>query len=156
MTTETLPHTLNPGVRVLGGAALAALAGGLVVTLGAALVADAQALRGALVGAALAVLVFTFGSFVVDQVALRLPGASLLVAVLTYTLQVVLLGLVFWQLTQSGALESDLDRRWLGGALVAATIGWMVGQIVLTTRVRIPVYDLPRGSSAAAPTGGEE
>jgi ATP synthase protein I len=156
MTTETLPHTLNPGVRVLGGAALTALAGGLVVVLVAALVADAPALRGALLGVALAVLVFSFGSFVVDQVALRLPAASLLVAVLTYTLQVVLLGMVFWRLTESGALESDLDGQWLGLALVTATIGWMVGQIVLTARARIPAYDLPAAPSAGALTGGEQ
>jgi ATP synthase protein I len=155
MTTETLPHTLNQGVRVLGGAALAALAGGLVVVVVAALAADAPALRGALLGVALAVLVFTCGSFVVDQVALRLPAASLLVAVLTYTLQVVLLGLVFWRLTESGALDSDLDGPWLGAALVAATTGWMVGQIVLTTRARIPAYDLPAAPSAGAPTGGD-
>ena len=31
MTTETLPHTPNTGVRVLLGAALAALVGGLLV-----------------------------------------------------------------------------------------------------------------------------
>ena len=31
---------------------------------------------------------------------------------------------------------------------MTATTGWMVGQIVLTARARIPAYDLP-----AAPSG---
>ncbi|MFN8193892.1 MAG: hypothetical protein U0R80_06355 [Nocardioidaceae bacterium] len=155
MTTETLPHTPNTGVRVLLGAALAALVGGLLVLVTAAVAGDAGAVRGALVGAGLAVTVFALGSFLVDQVALRMPAASLLVAVLTYTLEVVLLGLVFWRLTESGALERDVDGTWLGLALVVATVGWTVGQIVLTARARIPAYDLGRPVAAGAPTGGE-
>ena len=47
--------------------------------------------------------VFGFGSFVVNTVAALMPTAALLVALLTYTLQVVAMGLVFVALSGSGA-----------------------------------------------------
>ncbi|MCB0907224.1 MAG: hypothetical protein KDB63_08925 [Nocardioidaceae bacterium] len=155
MTTETLRHTPNPGLRVLLGAAWTGLVAGGVVVLVAALTGPAPALWGALVGAGMALGTFAGGSLVVDLVAGRMPAASLLVAVLTYTLEVVLLGLVFWQLDTSGTLGDSLSGGWLGAAVIAVTIGWLVGQIVLTARARIPAFDLPSGSPSAVATGGE-
>ena len=72
-----------------------------------------------------------------------MPTAALLVALLTYTLQVVLMGLLFAVLAESGALDSALDAEWLGGTVIVGTLLWLTIQIVLTTRLRIPVYDLP-------------
>lgn len=155
MTTETLRHTPNPGLRVLLGAAAAALSAGAIVVAVAALQGSAGDRQGALVGALLALAVLAGGSLVVDLVASRMPTASLLVAVLTYTLEVVLLGLVFWRLETSGALDGSLSGTWLGVAVIAVTIGWLVGQIVLTARVRIPVYDLPAPAPSSAAPGGE-
>ena len=51
------------------------------------------------------------------------PPRALLVALLTYTLQVVLLGAGLRGLRRSGLLDDTLDRRWLGGAVIAATAG---------------------------------
>lgn len=155
MTTETLRHTRNPGLRVLLGAAWTGLLAAGVVVLVAALTGPAPALWGALVGGGMTLAVFAGGSLVVDFVAGHLPAASLLVAVLTYTLEVVLLGLVFWQLDSSGALGDTLSGTWLGVAVIAVTIGWLAGQIVLTARARIPTYDLPAGPPSALATGGE-
>jgi ATP synthase protein I len=151
MTTETLHDTPHPGVRVLLGSASAALVISLVLTLAGLVVGGRAAAYGVLVGAGLVLLVFGLGAFAVDAVATVLPAASLLVALLTYTLQVVLMGLVFWGLAGSGALGRTLDAQWLAGGVIAVTLVWIAVQIRLTTRQRILAYDL----GLVTPTGGE-
>jgi len=141
MTTESKQDTRNGGSVLLGAAAVALVLGGLTVLSGA-LVGGADAAYGALAGTLLAVGIFAFGSFMVNAVAGAMPAASLLVALLTYTLQVVLMALVFVALGRSGLLDDALDRRWLAGAVILGTIGWLVAQLVLATRARIPAFDL--------------
>jgi len=79
---------------------------------------------------------------VLDAVAALAPAASLMVALLTYTLQVVLVGAVFVGLRRSGLLEQAIDPRWLGGTVIAATLIWLTVQVVASLRTRIPVYEL--------------
>lgn len=159
MTTETAgtqPVTRTRGLTALVGAAGAALAVGLLVSLVGALTSGSAAAYGALVGTAIVVGICSSGSFAVNYVATVMPAASLLFAMLTYTLQVVLMALVFVGLSRSGALDRTLDREWLAGAIIAAVACWLVGQIVLATRARIPVYDLPDvGTADGARTGVE-
>lgn len=159
MTTATTTTAASRGVgSVLRGAVLAAVVAGLVVAVSGALLDGSTAAYGALVGTALVTVVFAFGAFTVNTVASVLPSAALLVAMLTYTLQVVLMGVTFAALSMSGLLEGDLDQTWLGGAVVAGTVAWMVMQVVQTMRLRIPVYDLPPadpGASARRTEAGE-
>ncbi len=94
--------------------------------------------------------VFAFGAVVLGVVALVAPSASLLVALLTYTLQVVVVGLVYVGLRSGGALDGPVDARWLSAAVIASTLAWTTTQIVVTARLRQPVYDLPsRGEEAS-------
>ncbi|GAB3196433.1 hypothetical protein GCM10027062_05660 [Nocardioides hungaricus] len=143
MTTETARAPRDPGTRALVRAALVSAAVGLMLTLVAALGRGSAAAWGALVGTLLVVAVFAFGSFSVNLVATVLPSAALLVALLTYTLQVVVMGLVFVGLSGSGLLDGDLDRRWLAGSVIAGTVAWLAVQIGVATTRRIPAYDLP-------------
>jgi ATP synthase protein I len=157
MTTETAGTQRIPrsrGVAALVGAAAAALVAGLVVSLVGALTSGEAAAYGALVGTGFVVAIFAFGSFAVNVVATVMPAASLLFAMVTYTLQVVLMALVFVALNRSGALDGTLDREWLAGAVIAGAGCWMVGQIVAATRARIPVYDLPDDRAGASVEGG--
>ncbi|SDD74151.1 hypothetical protein [Nocardioides lianchengensis] len=147
MTTESKKDPRASGTRVLLLAALAALSLGLVGALAGALTAGSAAAYGALVGTALVLAVIGFGSTVVNVVATVMPAASLMVALLTYTLQVVLMGLVFAALSGSGLLDDTLDREWLAGVVIVGTFVWLTAQVVLTTRMRIPAYDLPAGES---------
>ena len=163
MTTESKKDPRSSGTRVLAGAALAALLLGLAASLLGALTEGSTAAYGALAGTALVVGVFGFGAVVVDTAAGVLPAASLLVALLTYTLQVVVMGLALVVLSDSGLLDTTLDRQWLAGVVIAGTFGWLATQLVLTTRRRIPVYDLPASagpdparSAAGAPREGGE
>jgi ATP synthase protein I len=151
MTTET------PKVRratVLLGAASAALVAGLVLVLVAALTGGSDAAYGAVVGTLIVLGVFATGSFAVDLVAGVLPAAALLVALLTYTLQVVVMGLVFVALSGSGLLDDTIDRAWLGGTVIVGTFAWLFSQVVLTMRIRIPAYDLPAPRGEDAGPGG--
>ena len=162
MTTET-PRTgqadRDSGVSVLVGAGAAALVLGLAATVVGAVASGSEAALGALVGTLLVVGVLGFGSFVVNVVAGLMPAAALMVAMLTYTLQVVLMGVVFAALSGSGLLDSTVDRGWLAGAVIGGTAIWLVSQVVLTTRRRIPVYELPcelPGQVTAQPAQGGE
>ena len=130
---------------------MAALVTGLLVVLLGALTGGDTAAYGALAGALLVVGVFFLGAGFVHVAAGLVPAASLLVALLTYTLQLLVLALVFAALSRSGLLDDALDRRWLAGAVIAGTVAWMVAQIVLTMRLRLPVYDLPDRTDAGRP-----
>jgi len=154
MTTETPRPTPLAGGRVLLGAAAVALLAGLFVVAVGALAGGSGAAYGALVGSAVAVAVFLLGAGTVHVVAGVMPAASLLVALLTYTLQVAALALVLVGLDGSGLLDGALDRRWLAGALITATVAWLVAQIVFTSRARIPVYDLPPRAAGRRPEAG--
>ncbi len=149
MTTETArraPGTSSGAWSPLLAAAGVALVCGLVATLVGALTSGSDAAFGALAGTGFVLAVFAFGSFAVQAVAQLMPAASLLFALLTYTLQVAAMALVFVALTRSGALDGPLDRHWFAGTIIGGAAGWLVGQVVLTTRARIPAFDLTEAS----------
>lgn len=146
MTTATA----SPVIRVrsaLSGAAVSALFVAASVVVAGAFVDGEPAAYGALAGGLIAVLVFAGGAFAVDLVSRIMPTASLMVALTTYTLQVVVLALVFVLLNRSGALDEALSAGWLAAAVIACTLAWMLAQIVLTMRQRIPAYDLPEAGA---------
>ncbi len=147
MTTETTParraRSRPRGTGILVAAALAASGSGVVLAVVGGAVSGSAAALGAVVGTGLAVAVFALGSFSVDVVAGQLPAASLLVAVLTYTLQVALMWLALVALSRSGLLGGALADTWLVAGVIAATAVWLGAQLLLATRARIPAYDLP-------------
>lgn len=139
---QALRPTRESGVTLLlEGAAVTVVLGGLAALLGWQ-VAGPAAGYGVLVGTGLVVVVCTGGGVVVDAVTRVAPAASMLVALLTYTLQVLVLLVAFVVLQRSGLLESRLDRAWLGGAVIGATLLWLATQVVSAFRARIPAYDL--------------
>lgn len=143
MTTESKQVARPQGVPALLGAAVSGLVVAVVITVAGALTGGSAAAYGALVGAAIALVVFAVGSFSVDLVARLVPSMSLMVAMLTYTLQVVAMALVFVGLSRSGVLDDTLDRGWLAAGVIAVTVVWLLAQVRLTVRARIPAYDLP-------------
>lgn len=144
------PGAVGPVVRM---ALVTTLLLGTVVALIGAITVGAPAALGAAIGTAMVCVFFAAGALVLDVVANLAPSASLLVALLTYTLKVVLVGLVFVALNRSGLLEGTIDARWLGGTVIAGTLAWLAAQVVASTRARIPVYELgvPTGSSEGRP-----
>lgn len=142
------------GVRLLLRSAATTALLGLVGAVVAAAVDGRAAALGVVVGAALAVVVLAGGSLALDGVARLLPAASLLVALLTFGLQVVLVLVALVSLERSGLLGGSLERQWLGGALIGATLLWLAVQLRLHTTARVPVFDLPDDSPRRADEGG--
>ena len=152
-TAPRSPRTgQRPGVagRAVVVAGLATVVVGAAVAVAGALVDGGPAAAGAGVGLLMVLVFFGLGAVVLDVVAGIAPTLSLLVALLTYTLQVVLVGLVFVGLTRSGLLGSDLDADWLGGTVIVGTLTWLAAQVVTTLRTRRPVYDLPASGAPSA------
>jgi hypothetical protein len=56
---------------------------------------------------------------------------------------VVGVGVVLLVVKRSGALGTDVHAGWVAGTVIAATLVWLVAQIVAATRSRRPLYDLP-------------
>lgn len=155
-TAPRNPRTGHPpGVagRAVAVAALASVVVGSVLTVLGALTTGTPAAAGAGVGLLMVLVFFGLGAVVLDTVAGVAPNLSLLVALLTYTLQVVLVGLVFVGLSRSGLLGSELDADWLGGTVIAGTLSWLAAQVVTTLRTRRPVYDLPSSCGPADAAG---
>ena len=137
---RTSPGSIGPVVRP---ALVVTLIVGLVACVAGALVAGSGGLLGALIGTGMVAVFFGSGALVLDLVAGIAPSASLMVALLTYTLKVVLIGLVFVGLDESGALKSAVDAQWVGGTVIVATFGWLLAQVRASVRARVPLYDLP-------------
>lgn len=146
MTTESKQDT-RPGAQLLLGAAGAAFAAGLLMALIAGLVADLTAFRSVAVSTLLVVVVIGFGVFVLNTVASIMPSATVLVALVTYAVQLVVLAAVVLGFARNGMMDGTFDRRWFGGGVAVATLAWMVAQIVAAMRARIPVYDLPEAGA---------
>ena len=130
MTTAPLrqqPSMRVPGVgrALLVTLVLAVAASGLAVAMGG----RAQ-LFGALAGSAMVAGFFVFGMVNTALAAAFAPRVALVVALVTYTLQVVVLGLVLVAVSRSGLTPARLDVRWLAGTVIVGALGWTVALVV--------------------------
>ncbi|MDR7251195.1 ATP synthase protein I [Nocardioides sp. BE266] len=152
MTTESKQDTrrgLSPLLGALGAGAVAVL----VLVLAAALASDRAAVAGAAGGGVLTLAVFALGVAVVTVVARLMPSASLLVALMTYALQLLVLGLCIAAIERADVGAEDLSRGWFAAGVIAVTLLWVTGQLVAATRQRIPAYELPSGTARDAAPG---
>lgn len=136
------PVTPGPVVG-LRAALLVTLPAGVVAAVAGALVAGSAAAWGVVAGTALLVGFFGFGLLTMHLVSALAPALSLLVALLTYTVQVALLALVFVALRDSGLMEGTVDRRWLGLTVIVGTLAWTGLLLRGATTQRIPHYHTP-------------
>jgi ATP synthase protein I len=117
------------------------------------LLAGSAAVAGVLVGAALVCGFFGLGALVLIWVTRVSPAATLMVGLMTYTLQVVLLAVAFAVLRASGLIGSTIDGAWLGGTVIAGTVVWLAIQVTLSMRARGLYYDLPAGEGPSDGSG---
>lgn len=143
MTTETLQDARRTSVSMLLRSSAAALVAGVLVSVAGLLLDGERGLLAGALGTAVVVAVLFSGSLVVSVVAEVMPSASLMVALMTYTLQMALLALILIPLGNSTWATDHLTARWLAGAVIAGALIWTVAQVLLATRARIPVFDLP-------------
>ena len=148
MTTESKPGT-RTGVSPLLGAVGAGAVAVLVLVVAASLTDGRPAVVGAATGGVLTLAVFTLGIAVVGAVARLMPSASMLVALMTYVLQLLVLALCVAAIDRADVGVETLSRGWFAAGVIAVAMLWMVGQLVAATRQRIPHYD----TTAEATTG---
>lgn len=133
---------LVPGLVLTGAAAAPAAAV-------AAVVAGRPQVLGVVVGALVVAGFFTLGSLSTSLAAAYAPALSLVVALVTYALQVVLLAVVFLELTATPAARAAVDVDWAAGAVIAGTLLWTLSLVVAAVRTRQPLYELPDTGTAA-------
>lgn len=142
MTTALRTARPRSGTALVLGTAAAAVVFTAVLSGIGALVGGSSAGWGALLGAGVTTLVFAFGTLAVHVVSLLMPSASLLVALQTYLLQIVVLIVTWVALERASLFARQVDERWLAGGVIGATLAWMVSQVVLFARARIPVFEV--------------
>lgn len=155
MTTES-KHDTRTGLSPLLGAVAAGAVAVLVLVVAASMTDGRAAVVGAATGGVLTLAVFAMGIAVVGTVARLMPSASLLVALMTYALQLLVLAVCVLAIDRAGVDAGTLSRGWFAAGVIAVTLLWMVGQLVATTRQRIPVYEIAaepaRDEAEPAPT----
>ena len=149
MTTATPGNRTARGGSPLRGPMLAAGLAGVAAAVTGGLLAGRPAVVGAAGGAALVCVFFGFGALVLGAVMRTAPAVSLLVALLTYVLQVVALGVLTLALARSGFLGESVDSQWLGGTVIGCTLVWVGAHLVGFARMRQPLYGLPADGKQA-------
>ena len=167
MTTTAHP---SPGLRRRGTPQVLVVAGicvavsVAVTVLVGGLASGSAGVLGAVVGGSIALCFFMFGSLVVESATRMAPQTAIVVALMTYTLQVALVAAVFAVLTSTGAVGTTLSGGWIAGGVIVATVAWTLAQLVASARARIPAYDIDlpgppkassEGSSGASSTARE-
>lgn len=154
MTTESKTGPRN-GLSPLLGALASGAVVVVVLVVVAALSSGRPGVVGVAVGGVLTLAVFALGVAVVGFVARLVPGASLLVALMTYVLQLLVLALVVGAIDGADLDAGTLSRGWFATGVIVVTVTWLVGQVVTATRQRIPVYDTPATASTTASASAE-
>ncbi len=146
--------------RLVRRALLAAVVSGTITILVAALVAGGSSAVGALVGTLLTCVTLALGLPVLAWVTRVLPAMSLLVAMMTYLMQVVFLGAAYLVLQRSAEARSAVDGTWLGIAVIVTTVVCLTVQVVGFMKGRHPYFDLEpeagSGPASQGPSGGPE
>jgi len=140
MTTESRATTpLAPMARAV---ALPSLAVGLVVAVIAFAVEGSGAFWSAVAGSVLASAFFATGQVVLHVLRSVPPATLLLVALLTYALQVVVLLAVYATFVRDADPDSGFSATAVGVSIIASTAVWIIGLIRVAKRERIPLYQL--------------
>lgn len=133
---------------------LVTVAIGLVLGVAAGLTTGGPGVWGVLVGVVLTCASLGLGSLVLAWVTEVSPAMSLVVALMTYTLQVVLLLAAYVVLQSSPEARDAVAGPWLGGTVIATTVAWLALQVSGLVRSRQPYFDLP--SDTARTTSSED
>jgi ATP synthase protein I len=147
MTTETQQVHPAASTKVLLSAARWGVGVAVVAVLAAVLVGGGEAAVGALIGAAMTLVVLSTGTWAVLRVAAVSPMASLLAALVVFTAQGGVLLVVL------AVLSAVTDGRQVDGAalaVIAVTVAWTTLFLLRARKERIPLFDLSTSPSGDA------
>ncbi len=142
MTTAGTPA--KPLAPLLRAAVVPSLAAGLACAFVAAATAGTRAVWGAALGTTLVVGFFWVGQATLNAVRWSGPGTFFVIAVLTYTLQVVVLLAVLASFRRHDGWDAYVSTTAMGVTIIVTTAVWTVGLIVAAMRERVVLYDLGR------------
>jgi ATP synthase protein I len=157
MTTTASPvpgRERTPRVLLLAASGVVAVV--LATVLVGALADGRAAALGSLVGGATTLGFLVLGSVLVVVGTRLAPHAAVMVALMTFFMQVALVALVFAALSSSDAVGSTLSAGWLSAGVIAAAVAWILGQLFATARARIPAYDVPLPGDGATDGSARE
>lgn len=140
--------------RALRMALLTTLVLTLILTLIGWVAAGQAAAFSALAAGGLIAFVFGPGLPLVAMVSRVSPAATLLVAMMTYVLQMVILVVLLQALRGSSWLHGGLDPTWLGATLMLVALGCTITLVVVALRARIPAFSNPSPTSDVTPVTG--
>ncbi len=143
----TAPDTSRRYVAALSAWVLAptvVAVGGCVLV--SSLVAQAPGLRGALLGAVLTSGFFLSGQLVLRAMRSIAPHLLMIIALLTYALQVVVLLAVFSALHSGARWSERMSTTSLGVTILACTAAWTVSLVGVARRERVVLFDLDEGA----------
>ena len=139
-TTASPPRGRNLRVLLMaGGCVAAALA---VTTLVGGLADGSRGALGVLAGGGITFALLLFGLVTVMAGSALAPHASMLIALMTFLLQVALVATAFVALGSSVLVGTTLSSGWLATGVIVTAVAWMVGHLVGTARARIPAWDV--------------
>lgn len=154
MTTESKQDAPR-GFSPLLAATAASLVIGLVLVLVAWAVDGPAGARGAGAGALITLMTFGWGTSVVDAVSRVMPAASLLIALLTYTLQLLVMGVAVKVVVDASEGGERFAHGWIAAGVVSLGVTWIVAQVWMTVRRRTLAYDLPSSDQQSRTEAGE-
>jgi ATP synthase protein I len=112
------------------------------------------AMNSVFVAGGILLVVFGPGLPLIFMVSRVSPATTLMVALLTYALQMVVLVAVMQRLSAAAWLDGRLDPIWIGVTLIAIALGCTLALIIVSLRARIPAFSTPTVASAPAPLAG--
>lgn len=135
-------HVQRARRLLLGG-----LAGGVVATVGCliafSLAYGSRGLVSGGLGAGLVLVFYSLGQYVMVLFADAGARTLLLVALVSYTLRIALLGLVLLSYSNNRDAWPSLVPNAVFFSTIAAVVGWLVVEVWVFSRLRISVYDTP-------------
>ncbi len=114
---------------------------GLVCSLVGLVSAGSAGLYGALLGLGCVVAFFGFGHIVLETFRTIAPTFYLVIALLTYVLQVVALLGVFALFATRQKWQDTVSTTGLGLTIIACTMVWMAGLVLAARRERILLFE---------------
>jgi len=126
---------------------LGGLAGGVATTLAClvifTLTHGSRGLTSAALGAGLVLVFYAIGQYVMVLFADVGARTLLMVAVLSYTMRIAMLGLVLLSYSNNRAAWPSLEPNVVFFSTIAAVVGWLTVEVWVFSRLRISVYDTP-------------
>jgi len=141
-TVRSTPERRAPVVR---WAIAPSGAAGLICIGAATLVWGRAGLYGALGGMLLVVTFLGLGQLTLQLASVVNPSFQLVIAVLTYGLQVVALLAVYAAFQNSLAWTEAISSAAVGVTIMVCAVVWSAGRVVAATKERAPLFDTEGG-----------